>query len=1095
MKVWKSLVSTLLVLVMVLGLLPGDIAFAAATGNPVSGDIVIIHTNDVHCGVDQIKDADGKIVTNIGYAGVAAYKKEMEKLAGASNVTLVDAGDAVQGDAIGTLSKGKYLTDIMNQVGYDIFVPGNHEFDYGMARMQELMKGLSATVISSNFTDLKNNKLVYSPYTIVTYTNGNVTKKVAYVGITTPESFTKSTPSYFQNESGQYIYGFKEGNNGQDLYQAVQAAVNAAKTAGANYVVAVGHLGIDEQSGPWRSTDVIANTTGIDVFIDGHSHSTVEGDVVKSKDGKNVLLTQTGTKLASIGRIVIKTDGSITTGLITGYATEDEATKSFITNIEKEFSADLAEEVGATDVALTVNDPATKKRMVRSGETNLGDLCADAYRYVLGNGKTGTANGPADIAFVNGGGVRADIDAGDITFGEVIAVHPFNNVGCVVEATGQEILDALEMGARVAPSENGGFLQVSGLTYTIDTAIPSTVEVDDKKNFVKVSGARRVKDVKVGGAAIDVNKIYTLASHNYMLLDGGDGINMFRDNKVVVQPVVLDNQILISYIQNNLGGKVGTAYSNPYGQKRIQVKLETPTTGFADSTASLAIRQILRYSTGKSDAEGGVQEIVTYNPKNKFAYSVNGKDGVLTAISLNGLAGSSTVAVLEGKNIDVKTLVNVADFTYGDMTSVAVSPDKTKLAAALQAKDYDKPGYVAIFNFGENGDLTFVNAYKTGVQPDMVVFADNNTVLTADEGEPRKSYTAVDPKGSVTVVDLAAKTASVVDFTALDATRKNLLSAGVVLKKGAVPSVDLEPEYIAVAGGKAYITLQEANAIAVLDLTSKKFTGVHSLGVKDYSKIQIDLDTNPDASGSVYTPRNYANTYGLRMADGVAAYQAGGKTYILTANEGDSREWGEEDTESFYINEDEGKLKATDGTETTKKVRMLSKDYEGQPGLADGSKHYLFGGRSFSLFEAGEKGLTLVYDSGAEFESKTAAYLPDYFNCSNDDVEKDSRSNKKGPEAEAVTIGTVGSKTYAFVALERIGGVMVYDITDPNSVSFVNYINSRDFVNVNEVGIGRDDSPEGLAFVPAGESPTGVALLLAAFEVSGDVGAYSLTPR
>jgi hypothetical protein len=580
-----------------------------------------------------------------------------------------------------------------------------------------------------------------------------------------------------------------------------------------------------------------------------------------------------------------------------------------------------------------------------------------------------------------------------------------------------------------------------------------------------------------------------------MLLDGGDGINMFRDNKVVVQPVLLDNQILINYIQNNLGGKVGTAYSNPYGQDRIQVKLETPTTGFANSTASLAIRQIFRYSTGKSDAEGGVQEIIAYNSNNKFAYSVNGKDGVLTAISLDGLADSSTVEVLAGKNIDVKPLVNVADFKYGDMTSVAVSPDKTKLAAALQAEDYDKPGYVAIFTFGEDGDLTLVNAYKTGAQPDMVVFADNNTVLTADEGEPRKGYTAVDPKGSVTVVDLAANTASVVDFTAFDATRKSLLSAGVVLKKGAAPSVDLEPEYIAVAGGKAYVTLQEANAIAVLDLASKKFTGVHSLGVKDYSKIQIDLDVNPDAPGGAYTPRNYANTYGLRMADGVAAYQAGGKTYILTANEGDSREWGEEDTDSFYLNEFEDKLKATDGTETTKKVRMLSQDYEGQPGLADGSKHYLFGGRSFSLFEAGKKGLTLVYDSGAEFESKTAAYLPEYFNCSNDDVEKDSRSNKKGPEAESVTVGTVGGKTYAFVSLERIGGVMVYDITNPNSVSFVNYINSRDFVNVNEDRIGRDDSPEGLAFVPASESPTGTALLLADFEVSGDVGAYSLTPQ
>jgi 2',3'-cyclic-nucleotide 2'-phosphodiesterase (5'-nucleotidase family) len=297
------------------------------------------------------------------------------------------------------------------------------------------------------------------------------------------------------------------------------------------------------------------------------------GDVVQNKDGKDVVLTQTGTKLATIGRLVINgKDGSITTNLIKGYSKQDAATSTVIADIEKSFADDLAAKVGKTDVALTVNDPTTSKRMVRSRETNLGDLCADAYRYVLGNGRLGKESGPADIAFVNGGGIRADINAGDITYGEVIAVHPFNNVGCVVEATGQEIMDALEMAARVAPQENGGFLQVSGLTYTIDTSVVSTVVVDDKKNFVKVAGAYRVKEVMVGGTALDLNKTYTLASHNYMLLNGGDGINMFRDNKVVVQPVLLDNQVLISYIQKYLNGIVGEKYSDPYGQDRIQIK-------------------------------------------------------------------------------------------------------------------------------------------------------------------------------------------------------------------------------------------------------------------------------------------------------------------------------------------------------------------------------------------------------------------------------------------------------------------------------------------------------------------------------------------
>ncbi len=569
-RICKKFLSFTLVLVLALGLLPGG---ATALARTVShSNIVILYTNDVHNGVNQVVGTDGT-VTNIGYAGVAAYKDKMEKEYGKDYVTLVDAGDAVQGDAIGTLSQGQYLVDIMNQVGYDIMVPGNHEFDYGMERMQELMKKLDAKVLSSNFTNLKTKKLVYKPYTMVTYGKGKNATKVAFVGITTPEAFTKSTPAYFQDAKGNFIYGFKEGKNGQELYDAVQKAVNDAKKKGAHYVIAVGHLGLDEQSAPWRSTDVIMNTTGIDAFIDGHSHSTVVGDLVKNKDGKDVVLTQTGTKLSSIGRLVISSkDGSITTSLVKGYSKQNADTSSFIAKIQESFAADLAATVGKTDVALTVLDPATGKRMVRSRETNLGDLCADAYRYVLGNGKSGAESGPADIAFVNGGGIRADINAGDITFGEVIAVHPFNNVGCVVEATGQEILDALEMAARVAPQENGGFLQVSGMTYTIDTSVVSTVVVDDKKNFVKVTGAYRVKDVMVGGKALDLNKTYTLASHNYMLLSGGDGINMFRDNKIVVQPVLLDNQVLISYIQKYLNGVVGQKYSDPYGQGRIQIK-------------------------------------------------------------------------------------------------------------------------------------------------------------------------------------------------------------------------------------------------------------------------------------------------------------------------------------------------------------------------------------------------------------------------------------------------------------------------------------------------------------------------------------------
>ena len=515
-------------------------------------DIVILHTNDVHCGIE-----DG-----LTYAGVSAYARAMEERYGAENVTLVDAGDAVQGGPIGTLTRGEYLVDIMNQVGYDIFTPGNHEYDYQMPRMLELMDQLDATVVSSNFLDLSTGESVFAPYTILSY--GDV--DVAYVGITTPESFTKSTPAYFQDEDGNYLYSFCEDESGQALYDNVQASVDAARTEGADYVVAVAHLGVEETSAPWRSTDVIANTHGIDVMIDGHSHTAIDGQEVLNEDGETVLLNQTGTKLAALGQVVIDPDtGEISAGLITEYQERDQDTQAFVDSINQEFSTVLSQVVASTDVALTTVDPSTGERIIRSQETNLGDLCADAYREVL----------DADVGLINGGGIRADIAAGEITYGDIISVHPYNNQATSVRVTGQQLLDALELGARYTPYENGGFLHASGLTYTIDTTIPSSVVTDVQDNFVRVDGAYRVKDVMVGGEPLDLERTYVVASHDYMLLSGGDGMTMFDGAEVVKDRVMPDSEVLIQYIRDYLGGVVGQEYADPYGQGRITILTET----------------------------------------------------------------------------------------------------------------------------------------------------------------------------------------------------------------------------------------------------------------------------------------------------------------------------------------------------------------------------------------------------------------------------------------------------------------------------------------------------------------------------------------
>ncbi|MSS10472.1 bifunctional metallophosphatase/5'-nucleotidase [Clostridium sp. WB02_MRS01] len=603
----RRFLSLWLALLMVLSLTTG-ISFSSLAADR---DIVVLYTNDVHCGVDE----------NIGYAGLALYKKEMQ--AQTPYVTLIDAGDAIQGAPIGTLSDGGYLIDIMNKVGYDFAVPGNHEYDYGMPRFLELAGKLSCGYYSSNFMDLRTGSTVFAPYKIFTYGD----TKVAFVGATTPESFTKSTPAYFQDGNGNYIYGFCEDENGQKLYNQIQSSVNSAKAEGANYVILVGHLGENGTTDRWTSDNVIKNTTGIDALIDGHSHESY-GKYVKNKDGQDVLLTQTGTKLKNIGKLILHTDGTISSELVSqvpaGAGTSaytvkngdslsriakrelgsydrwkdiyeankdkikdpnvlsvgiqlvipgksavtadgkaiDYDTDKFIKAIQAQYNETLKTVIGHTDVDLTVNDPATGNRAVRSAETNLGDLSADAYRYVLG----------AEIGLSNGGGIRANIKAGNITYNDTLTVFPFGNMGCVVEVTGQQIKDALEMAARNCPKENGGFLQVSGLTYTIDTSKASNVQLDEKDNFVKVNGAYRVSDIMVGGAPLDVNKIYTVASHNYMLKSGGDGMAMFKGSKVIRDEVMTDVDLLSTYIRSNLGGNVGADYANPAGQGRITIK-------------------------------------------------------------------------------------------------------------------------------------------------------------------------------------------------------------------------------------------------------------------------------------------------------------------------------------------------------------------------------------------------------------------------------------------------------------------------------------------------------------------------------------------
>ena len=514
-------------------------------------DVVILYTNDVHCGIDE----------NIGYAGLYAYKNDL--IAQGYEVALIDAGDAIQGDVIGTVSRGEYLVDIMNAVGYDVCVLGNHEFDYGMDRLAELIEKSNAYYINDTITySGSGENLLGGTYPSVIGTFGYI--RVGIIGVSTPETLTKSTPRYFM-EDGEFVYDFASGD---ELYSTVQDEIDFLRDYGVDYVILVTHLGVEEDSAPNRSIDLIANTTGVNAVIDAHSHTVMECEYVKNKNGEDVILTQTGTKLANIGKLTISKDGTFKAELISEYEKDPEFT-AYIESIKAEYEDALNAVVAHSDVELAIAD-GTGARMVRNQETAIGDLCADAYRYVSG----------ADIAFVNGGGIRAAIHQGDISTANMISVHPYGNMLCMCEATGQQILDALELGSMNTKSvsseggnavgESGGFLQVSGLKYTIDTSIPSGVKKDADGLFSGVEGERRVKDVYVlengEWTQIDPEKTYTLASHNYMLQDMGDGYTMFANNHFLLESIMLDNQVIITYITQGLGGTIGEEYSAPQGR-------------------------------------------------------------------------------------------------------------------------------------------------------------------------------------------------------------------------------------------------------------------------------------------------------------------------------------------------------------------------------------------------------------------------------------------------------------------------------------------------------------------------------------------------
>ena len=546
-------------------------------------DVTILYTNDVHTYIDNKSPKPT-------YAAIAALKKSIEDTG--RDVLLVDAGDHIQGTAYGSMDDGATIIELMNEAGYDLATPGNHEFDYGMARTKAIIKEADFPYVSCNWVDLRTGFNVL-PSVKFFFVGG---RKIAFVGVTTPETFTKSTPAYFMNDAQtKYIYDILGGEDGQKLYDAVQEAIDKAEFWGADTIIGLGHLGVDPSSSPWTSEEVIAHTHGFTAFIDGHSHTVMANKQVTDASGKAVTLTQTGSYFKNIGKMTVGADGTITTELIDTYEGLDAAVAATASNWISAVDDMLGEEIAVGDTKFYINDPATGKRRIRSGETNLGDFVADGiYTYF-----NEIEELHCDVAIMNGGGIRTDVEAGPWSFKTCKTVSPFGNVACLMSVTGQQIQDALEFGARFAGAEgkeNGGFLQVAGARYTIHPMIPNTVQTNDKNVWTGSAATPRVSNVEIYDKTtgtyqpLDPNATYALAGMNYTLRNLGDGFAMF-DGATLIKDYVSEDYLVMSSYAAMFGGVDANGlphlasanspladypgymlnYEDPYGAGRIQM--------------------------------------------------------------------------------------------------------------------------------------------------------------------------------------------------------------------------------------------------------------------------------------------------------------------------------------------------------------------------------------------------------------------------------------------------------------------------------------------------------------------------------------------
>lgn len=553
-KILNCIIITAISLVVFCGCGRGSNSLSDEVPNPDAdhGEVLfsVIYTGDVH---GSIYDKSDEGVIKQNYADVVALRDKY--ISENRSVFLVDNGDFVQGSAYGAIDKGASIIQIMNAAGYDAATVGSYEFDYGIDRTFSIKNECSFPLVSANFKNIKEDSLVFEPYTVVKKDGVSV----AFIGVTTPDNYNKCSPANFMDENLEsYIYGFCSDDT-DSFFEEIQVQIDKARKE-ADYVVALAPLGREEGYYPYTSDNLIANTTGLDALIDGHSHDVTECEYVKNKDGNNVLMTQAGAYFDNIGEIDFYEDGAVISKLHSGLDDKEASIDGMIKELASQVEERFAISIAYADNNLVINDSDSGERLIRKQETNLGDLVADSIYYHF-NGVEGI---DCDVVLHNSGNIREDILAGDISYNSVKKTLPFGNIVCLVEVTGQDILDALEWGVRMIGEvdesgndvENASFLQVAGIKFDVDTSVKSSVQTNENNVWCgSPTDGYKVSNVFVYNRETSeyeelvLEDFYKVGGVNYILTHTGDGFAMFKDSNVLKDFDGEEYMLLAEYIQ------------------------------------------------------------------------------------------------------------------------------------------------------------------------------------------------------------------------------------------------------------------------------------------------------------------------------------------------------------------------------------------------------------------------------------------------------------------------------------------------------------------------------------------------------------------